>query len=60
MNLRVVDRDQTFVMMTSMREWVPADHIAWLVLDCVEKLISRRCWPSCGLTGVVAAPIIRR
>lgn len=38
MNLRTFDRNQTFVMVTSMREWVPADHVAWIVLECVEQL----------------------
>ncbi|WP_030470291.1 transposase [Lentzea aerocolonigenes] len=35
---RPVDRDQQFLMPPDMREWLPADHLVWFVLDVVERL----------------------
>ena len=32
------DREQAFLMPTSLRDWLPADHLAWFVLDTVEQL----------------------
>ena len=31
-------RDQVFLMPPDMREWLPADHLAWFVLDVVDQL----------------------
>lgn len=31
------DREQVFLMPPSVREWLPADHLAWFVLDAVEQ-----------------------
>ena len=33
-----VDRDQQFLLPPSMRDWLPEDHLAWFVLDVVERL----------------------
>lgn len=35
---RPVLRDQPFLMPVDMREWLPADHLVWFVLDVVEQL----------------------
>lgn len=35
---RPVDRDQRFLLPPDMREWLPADHLVWFVLDAVEGL----------------------
>src|SRR5688572_27717893 len=35
---RPVLRDQPFLLPVDMREWLPADHLAWFVLDVVEQL----------------------
>jgi transposase len=32
------DRDQLFLMPVDMREWLPDDHLAWFVVDVVERL----------------------
>ncbi len=37
-NVREVDRDQVFLMPPSVAEWLPADHLAWFVLDVVGEL----------------------
>ncbi len=33
-----VDRDQQFLLPPSMREWLPEGHLAWFVLEVVERL----------------------
>ena len=35
---RPVDRDQPFLLPPDMREWLPAGHLAWFVIDAVERL----------------------
>jgi transposase len=31
-------RDQVFLLPPDMREWLPADHLAWFILDVVDQL----------------------
>ena len=31
-------RDQAFLLPPDLREWLPADHLAWFVLDVVDQL----------------------
>ena len=31
-------QDQLYLMPPSMREWLPADHLGWFVLDVVSEL----------------------
>jgi transposase len=35
---RLVQRDQPFLMPPDMREWLPADHLAWFLLETVDAL----------------------
>lgn len=35
---RPVLRDQPFLMPVDMREWLPADHLVWFVLDAVSQI----------------------
>lgn len=35
---RPVQRDQVFLLPPDMSEWLPADHLAWFVLDVVDEL----------------------
>jgi transposase len=37
-NFIVVDREQGWLMPPSLREWLPSGHLAWFVLDVVERL----------------------
>ena len=37
-NFRACDRDQAFLLPPDLREWLPADHLAWFVLDVVDQL----------------------
>jgi hypothetical protein len=33
------DREQAFLMPPSLRDWLPADHLAWFVLETVDQVI---------------------
>jgi hypothetical protein len=37
-NFRACDRDQAFLLPPDLRDWLPADHLAWFVLDVVDQL----------------------
>jgi transposase len=37
-NFRACDRDQAFLLPPDLREWLPADHLAWFVLDVIDQL----------------------
>jgi transposase len=37
-NFRSCDRDQAFLLPPDLRDWLPADHLAWFVLDVVDQL----------------------
>ncbi len=37
-NFVPVERDQSFLMPPSLREWLPEDHLAWFVVDVVDDL----------------------
>jgi transposase len=37
-NLRTVDRDQLLLMPPSLSDWLPSDHLAWLIVDVVAEL----------------------
>jgi transposase len=38
---RAVDRDQPFLLPPDMREWLPAGHAVWLVIEAVARLDTR-------------------
>jgi transposase len=37
-NFRTCDHDQAFLLPPDVRDWLPADHLAWFVLDVVDQL----------------------
>jgi transposase len=37
-NFRRGDRDQPFLLPPDLRDWLPADHLAWVVRDVVDQL----------------------
>jgi transposase len=37
-NFLTVDRDQTYLLPPSLKDWLPADHLAWFVLDAVDQM----------------------
>ena len=32
------DREQDFLLAPSVRDWLPEDHLAWFVIEVVERL----------------------
>jgi transposase len=37
-NFRSGDREQPFLLPPDMRDWLPADHLVWFVIDVVEQI----------------------
>ena len=37
-NFRPYDQDQQCLMPPSLRDWLPADHLAWFVADAVAQM----------------------
>jgi transposase len=37
-NFLACHRDQTFLLPPDLRDWLPADHLAWFILDVVDQL----------------------
>ena len=37
-NFVACDRDQASLLPTDLRDWLPADHLAWFILDVVDQL----------------------
>src|SRR2546425_7322780 len=37
-NFLLCDRDQELLLPPSLRDWLPADHLAWFVLDALDEL----------------------
>jgi transposase len=37
-NFRPVERDQQYLMPPSLSDWLPPDHLAWVVLDAVDTM----------------------
>ena len=37
-NFLACDRDQVFLLPPDVRDWLPADHLAWFVFDVVDQL----------------------
>lgn len=41
-NFKSVDRETAYLMPPNMREWLPAKHLAWFIVDAVESLDLRK------------------
>jgi hypothetical protein len=37
-NFIAADRGQVFLLPADMRDWLPADHLVWFVIDVVDQL----------------------
>jgi hypothetical protein len=37
-NFLACDRDQELLLPPSVRDWLPADHLAWFVMETVDEL----------------------
>jgi transposase len=49
---RPAERDQQFLLPVDMRDWLPDDHVVWLVLEVVEQLDLRSLEARYALGGV--------
>ncbi|MFJ5036139.1 transposase [Streptomyces sp. NPDC088560] len=49
---RPVDRDQQFLLPVDMREWLPDDHVVWVLLEVVDHLDLRSLETRYSLGGV--------
>jgi transposase len=47
-----VDRDQQFLLPPDVRDWVPADHVVWTVLEVIEQ-VDTSVFHSCSQRGGV-------
>ena len=52
------DRDQELLLTPSLREWLPANHLAWFVIDAVESM--DLAGPSIGPTAPAGRRMSRR
>jgi transposase len=51
-NVLPADRDQRFLLPPDLREWLPADHLAWFVIDAVAALDTSAFWAELRADGV--------
>jgi hypothetical protein len=54
------DREQAMLMPPSLREWLPADHLAWFVLDAVGQMDLADFTCHIGRTGGAGRRMTRR
>jgi hypothetical protein len=50
-NFLLCDRDQELLLPSSLREWLPEDHLAWFVLDAVDELDLSAFYAACREVG---------
>jgi hypothetical protein len=55
-NFHACDRDQAFLLPPDLRDWLPADRLAWFVLDVVDQLDLGPFLRPIGLTGTAGRP----
>ena len=53
-------RDQVLLLPPSLREWLPERHLAWFVIDAVERLDLTAFYGLIGWTGRAARRTSRR
>jgi transposase len=51
-NVLPADRDQRYLLPPDLREWLPADHLAWFVIDAVAALDTSAFWAELRVDGV--------
>jgi hypothetical protein len=59
-NFLECDRDQALLLPPSLREWLPAGHLAWFVIDAVERLDLTASMPRIASTSRAAPRMSRR
>jgi hypothetical protein len=56
-NFLAYDHDQAFLLPPDLREWLPADHLAWFILDVVDQLDLHPFLATNRADGMAAPPI---
>ena len=51
-NVLPADRDQRYLLPPDLREWLPAGHLAWFVIDAVAALDTSAFWAELRADGV--------
>src|SRR5215212_6078104 len=59
-NFIACDREQVFLMPPDVREWLPESHLAWFVIDAVQRWIWRRSTRLIAPTVTAARPMSPR
>jgi hypothetical protein len=54
------DREQAFLMPLSSREWPPEDHLAWFVIQSIERLDLAAFYASIDRMGTAGRRMTRR
>ena len=53
-------REQGFLLPPDVRDWLPADHLAWFVIDAVAAMDLSSFYAAIGPTGTAARRTSRR
>ncbi len=59
-NFVACDRDQELLLPPSLREWLPEGHLAWFVIDAVDRLDLTAFYGAYRLDGRAARRTSRR
>ena len=54
------DREQSFLMPPDVREWLPASHLAWFVIDAVGEMDLEAFYGAYRVDGRSRPPMTRR
>lgn len=59
-NVASSERDQLDLLAPSLSDWLPEDHLAWFLLDCVEEMDLPALYTGSARTAEEAQPITQR
>ena len=59
-NFLTCDRDQPLLLPPDLRDWLPADHLAWFVIDSIDELDLEPSMPPIAPTATAEPPTSRR
>ena len=59
-NFLSCDRDQDFLLAPNVRDWLPDGHLAWFVLEVVERLDLGAIYGRTARMGAAGRRMIRR
>jgi hypothetical protein len=59
-NFLTCDRDQPMLLPPDLRDWLPADHLAWFVIEAIEELDLEPFYAPIAPTATAPPPTSRR